>query len=62
VLILRFVAVLTAIGIAASVLAFLFTREPRFLSLAWRLARYAVIVALVFFALLILEQVLVPFA
>jgi len=61
-LILRFVAVLVAIGIGASVFAFIFTRERRYLVLGWRLFRYAIIVALLFFALLILERVLVPFA
>lgn len=60
-LILRIVAVLVAIGIGASVFAFFFTRDRRYLNLAWRLARYAIIVALVFFALLVLERVLVPF-
>ena len=48
------------IGIGASVFAYFFTRDPRYLALAWRLFRYALIVALVFFALLILERVLVP--
>jgi hypothetical protein len=61
VLILRIVAVLVAIGIGASVFAFLFTRDRRYLALGWRLFRYAIIVALLFFALLILERVLVPF-
>ncbi|MBT9499190.1 MULTISPECIES: hypothetical protein [Zoogloea] len=59
-LILRIVAVLVGIGIGASVFAFLFTREPRYLTLAWRLFRFGLVVALIFFALLILERVLVP--
>ncbi len=60
-LLLRIVAVLVGIGIGASVFAFFFTRERRYLALAWRLFRWAIIVALVFFALLVLERVLVPF-
>lgn len=59
-LLLRILAVLVGIGIGASVFAYFFTREPRYLSLAWRLFRWAIIMALVFFALLILERVLVP--
>ena len=60
-LILRLVAVLVAIGIAGSLLAFVFTRDRRYLALGWRLFRYAIIVALVFFALLVAERVFVPF-
>jgi hypothetical protein len=60
VLLLRLLGVLVGIGIGASVFAYFFTRDPRYLALAWRLFRYALIVALVFFALLILERVLVP--
>ncbi|HOB45194.1 MAG TPA: hypothetical protein PKM60_03440 [Zoogloea sp.] len=59
-LLLRLLGVLVGIGIGASVFAYFFTRDPRYLALAWRLFRYALIVALVFFALLILERVLVP--
>lgn len=60
-LLLRLLAVLVGIGIGASVFAYFFTREPRYLALAWRLFCWALIMALVFFALLILERVLVPF-
>ena len=60
-LILRLIAVLVAIGIAGSLLAFVFTRDRRYLAWGWRLFRYAIIVALVFFALLILERVFVLF-
>ncbi|WP_153162007.1 hypothetical protein [Zoogloea sp. 1C4] len=59
-LLLRVLAVLVGIGIGASVFAYFFTREPRYLALAWKLFRWAIIMALVFFALLILERVLVP--
>ncbi|MDD3353110.1 hypothetical protein [Zoogloea sp.] len=59
-LILRLIAVLVAIGIGASLFAFVFTRDQRYLLLGWRLFRYAVIVALVFLALLLVERVFVP--
>lgn len=60
-LLLRLLAVLVGIGIGASVFAYFFAREPRYLALAWKLFRWALVMALVFFALLILERVLVPF-
>lgn len=60
-LLLRLIAVLLAIGIGGSLAAFVFTGDRRYLALGWRLFRYAIIVALLFFALLILERVLVPF-
>ena len=61
-LLLRLLAVLVGIGVGASVFAYFFTREPRYLALAWRLFRYALVVALVFFALLIVERVFVTVA
>ena len=61
VLLLRLLAVLAGIGIAGSVFAYFFTRDARYLALAWRLFRYTLIIALVFFALLVVERVLVPF-
>jgi hypothetical protein len=54
---LRLLAVLTVITVAGGVLIFLFTRDARYLHFAWRLFRYALIVALLVFALLILERV-----
>lgn len=60
-LLLRLIAVLLAIGIGGSLAAFVFTGDRRYLGLGWRLFRYAIIAALVFFALLILERVFVPF-
>lgn len=60
-LLLRLIAVLLAIGVGGSLAAFVFTGDRRYLALGWRLFRYAIIAALVFFALLILERVFVPF-
>lgn len=58
-LFLRIVGILVAIAIGAGILAFLFTGEKRYLRLAWRIAKYALIFALVLFALLALERLLV---
>jgi hypothetical protein len=55
---LRLLAVLTVLTVAGGVLAFLFTRNARYLQFfAWRLFRYSLIVALLVFALMILERV-----
>jgi len=50
---------LTALSVAGGVAVFLLTRDPKYLQFSWRLFRYAVIVALGIFALLILERVAV---
>ena len=54
---LRLLGVLTVLVIAGGVAAYLLTRNVRYLRFAWQTFRYAVIVALAFFALLILERV-----
>ena len=58
-LLLRIVGMLTAIAIGSGILAYLFTREQRYLRLAGRIAKYALIFALVVLALLVLERVIV---
>ncbi len=58
-LFLRIVGILAAIAIGAGILAFLFTGEKRYLRLAWRIAKYALVFALVLFALLAFERLLV---
>ena len=55
---LRLLGVLTAIAIAAGIVAYLFTQDRRYLQLAGRIAKYALIVALIFMALLTLERVI----
>ena len=45
-LLLRLLAVLVGIGICGSVFAYFFSRDARYLALAWRLFRWALIVAL----------------
>jgi len=59
VLLLRVVGVLTAIAIGAGIVAYLFTGEKRYLALAGRIAKYALIFVLVVLALMFLERVIV---
>ena len=56
---LRLMTILAAISIAGGVGAFFLTRNPKYLQFSWRVFRFMVIVALLVFALLILERVAV---
>jgi len=56
---LRLLAVLTGIAIAGGVLAFLFTRDRRYLQFSWHLFCFSLIVALLIFVLMILERIAV---
>jgi len=56
---LRLLAVLTLLSVVGGVAAFLLTRNPKYLQFSWRIFRYALMVALLVFALLILERVAV---
>lgn len=56
---LRLLAVLTLISVVAGFVATLLTRDARYLRFSWRILRYALVVALLVFALLILERVAV---
>ena len=59
---LRLLAVLTLLAVIVGVAAYLLTRNRWYLQFSYRLFRYAVIVALLVFALLILERVaVIPF-
>ena len=58
-LLLRIVAILTVISIGSGILAFLVTREPRYLRLAGQIAKYALTFALAVLALFFLERVIV---
>ena len=58
-LLLRVIGVLVAIAIGAGIVAFLFTRDRRFLRLSLLITRYALIFALVVLALMFLERVIV---
>ncbi len=58
-LILRIVGVLTVIAIGAGVVAYLFSGDKRYLRLSARIAKYALMFALVVLALMFLERIIV---
>jgi hypothetical protein len=58
-LLLRIVGVLVVITIGAGIVAYLFTRDRRYLRLAWQVAKYAALFALLVLALMFLERVIV---
>jgi nucleoside recognition membrane protein YjiH len=58
-LVLRIVAYLAVILIGASLAAFLFTRDRRFLRFAWQVLKYGLVFAGVVLALLGLERLAV---
>ncbi len=58
-LLLRIVAMLAVIAIGSGILAFLFTRDQRYLWLAGRIAKYALVFAAVVLALFALERLIV---
>lgn len=58
-LLLRIVGILAAIAIGAGIVAFLFTRDRKYLGFSWHIAKYALIFALVLFALLAFERLIV---
>jgi nucleoside permease NupC len=59
-LVLRILGVLVVIAIGASILAYLFSRDRRYLSLAWRIIRYALLFLFIFLSLMFLERALGP--
>jgi len=56
VVVLRLVGILVAIAILGSLALYLFTRNRRFLTIAWRIFQFAFIFLLVFMALYVLER------
>lgn len=58
-LLLRIVGILAVIAIGAGIVAYLFTRDRRYLGLSWRIAKYGLIFVLLLFALLAFERLLV---
>ncbi len=58
-LLLRIVGLLTVITIGSSLVAFLFTRDRRYLTLAWRVTRFALLFALLVLSLFTLERFIV---
>lgn len=58
-LLLRIVGVLVAITIGASIVAFLFTHDRRYLRVSWQVTKYAALFLLLVLALMFLERALV---
>lgn len=58
-LLLRIVGVLTAIAIGSGIVAYLLTRDRRYLRLAGRITRWSLIFALAVMALMFLERIIV---
>lgn len=54
--VLRLVGILVAIAILGALALYLFTRNRRFLTIAWRIFQFAFIFLLVFMALYVLER------
>ena len=55
--ILRLVGILVLIAIAGSLALYLFTRNRRFLTFAWRVFQFAFVFLLAFMAFYVLERV-----
>jgi hypothetical protein len=55
-LVLRLVGILTLIAIVGAIALYLFTRNRRYLTFAWRVFQFAFIFLLVFMALYVLER------
>lgn len=55
--VLRVAGLLAVAGIGAAILAFLFSHDRRYLRIAWRIAKYALIFAFVVLLAFALERV-----
>ena len=55
-LVLRLIGILVLIAIAGSIALYLFTRNRRYLTVAWRVFQFAFVFLLVFLALYVLER------
>jgi hypothetical protein len=55
-LVLRLVGILMLIGIVGAIALYLFTRNRRYLTFAWRVFQFAFVFLLVFMALYVLER------
>lgn len=55
-LVLRLVGILVLIAIVGALALFLFTRNRRYLTFAWRVFQFAFVFLLVFMALYVLER------
>jgi len=57
VLVLRLIGILALTAIVGSIALYLFTRNRRYLTVAWRVFQFAFVFLLVFLALYVLERV-----
>ncbi|HLF39369.1 MAG TPA: hypothetical protein VI545_06760 [Burkholderiales bacterium] len=55
-LVLRLIGILALIAIVGSIALYLFTRNRRYLTFAWRVFQFAFVFLLVFMALYVLER------
>lgn len=55
-LVLRLIGILVLIAIVGSIALYLFTRNRRYLTIAWRVFQFAFVFLLVFLALFVLER------
>ncbi len=58
-LLLRIVGVLVVITVGAGIVAFLFTRDRRYLRISWQVTKYAILFLLLVLTLMFLERALV---
>ena len=54
--VIRLIGILVLIAIAGSIALYLFTRNRRYLTFAWRVFQFAFVFLLVFLALYVLER------
>jgi hypothetical protein len=55
-LVLRLIGILALIAIVGSIALYLFTRNRRYLTFAWRVFQFAIVFLLAFLALYVLER------
>jgi hypothetical protein len=58
-LVLRLIGMLAVILIGSGIVAYLATRDRRYLALSWRVGKYSLILALVILTMFFLERVIV---
>jgi hypothetical protein len=54
----RLIGILVLLAIGLALVLYLFTRNRRFLTIAWRLFQFAVVIAILFMALFVLERLI----
>jgi len=56
--IFRLIAILLVLAIGLALVLYLFTRNRRFLTAAWRLFQFGVVMTIIFMALFLLERLI----